>query len=681
MKKALAVLLTAMLALTMSLFGCSENKTDQGGSDNPVVEKPEEKGEILSVTIVYDGKPVTGGVVSLDITEGEITLSADVKTKGEVDASVQWASQTPSVAEISDSGLVTLKGVGETVISATAGGKEHQIVLSVGNSFSTPQSYTVTVVGGTSSATSAQAGRQVTLIPAVEQYAADHLSFVKWEYLNADTMEPLTDLWLNGNIFRMPSANVLVRAVLDDMLYTLNVVDGTVKTAVNDGEAVEDLHLTAVGDTNTYLLPYDTQVTVQAKEEEAGEMFVGWDYAQLNNRRGEPGQKEYTFSMPDETLSLFAGFSSTRKIRFGGDNFKATKSERITDGAVSGGAVDPDLNGMDGFEYTIAGNRSSDSTNSYQFEPWTGVNEFSTLRYGSQTLRVIFKNHSDQYALKLEVYATMYSAVATTGVVEIAPGAVVEKKIVASAGFHNPSFGIVLSEALGGSSSDSVTFDVVLETADTFPTGDPQFRVPEAQYVQLQQRTTGDDYPANSGIRGDCYYCGSAEGGIVSNTAGTSIFGGRKNVNNQTGITALTTRTDYMSWNSGAPFITAKISNLPAYDPANPQITIYFRVVNTNANKGTCNFGVGYAEDPTNDSTRVSTPEFVLAGNQTALFGITITRTSDAPLYITLIMPVNDKIGSDIGGRYDFNFIIQMMYNNQISVPDENIYGAVKEEV
>lgn len=275
----------------------------------------------------------------------------------------------------------------------------------------------------------------------------------------------------------------------------------------------------------------------------------------------------------------------------------------------------------------------------------------------------------------------MYSAVATTGVVEIAPGAVVEKKIVASAGFHNPSFGIVLSEALGGSSSDSVTFDVVLETADTFPTGDPQFRVPEAQYVQLQQRTTGDDYPANSGIRGDCYYCGSAEGGIVSNTAGTSIFGGRKNVNNQTGITALTTRTDYMSWNSGAPFITAKISNLPAYDPANPQITIYFRVVNTNANKGTCNFGVGYAEDPTNDSTRVSTPEFVLAGNQTALFGITITRTSDAPLYITLIMPVNDKIGSDIGGRYDFNFIIQMMYNNQISVPDENIYGAVKEEV
>lgn len=673
MKKALAVLLTAMLALTMSLFGCSENKTDQGGSDNPVVEKPEEKGEILSVTIVYDGKPVTGGVVSLDITEGEITLSADVKTKGEVDASVQWASQTPSVAEISDSGLVTLKGVGETIISATAGGKEHNIVLSVGNNFTTVTQYSVTVVGGTSDVTSQAEGEQVTLIPAVEDYEKEHMSFVRWEYLNADTQEPIENLWLNGNVLRMPGVNLLVRAVLEDKLYTLNVVDGTIKSAVNDGQAVEDLHFTSNENINTYQLPFETQVTVQADEEEEGKMFVGWDAGMLNNRRGEPGQKEYSFTMPDETYSMFADFSETRPLTFGGCSFSAQKVDRVTSGVVDG-AADADLRNLNGFRYTVTANKAADPEGyGGAAENLNTVNEFSTLRYGSQTVRVVFKNHSDKYSLKLEVLASMYSTIATSGVVTVGPGEVVEKKFVAAAGFHNPTFGIMLRENIGGSSSESVTFDVVYETADTFPSGDPQFKVPEAQYVQLEQRSTGADYPANSGIRGDCWLSGSTETGLDTSLNPTGVkLGGRKNTNNETGITNITTRNQYIDWKNGTPFITAKISNLPEYDPANPELTIYFRVVNTNYNKGTFDFGVGYSENPTGDATRVSTSDFVIEANESVVFGITITRTSDAPIYITIRMPRDD--GGGTTERYDYNLVVQMLFNNKLSVTDENIY-------
>lgn len=112
----------------------------------------------------------------------------------------------------------------------------------------------------------------------------------------------------------MPGENILVRAVLEDKLYTLNLIGGTVSSAT-DGTDPVPYEGENDGDTVVYRLPYDTQVTVTADEEEDGEMFVGWDYEMRKNRVGDPGQTEYKFSMPDRTLSVFGVFSETRHIR------------------------------------------------------------------------------------------------------------------------------------------------------------------------------------------------------------------------------------------------------------------------------------------------------------------------------------------------------------------------------
>lgn len=675
MKKAIGILMTVLLLIsaTAVLFACGAPAEES----DPPGARPEVRAEVTEVVITYDGKPVTGGVLSLDLSLKNITLSADVKTKGDAEYELSFTGDEPTVAEVTADGLVTLKGVGEVVICAAAGDKKHEIVLVIGDDFAPqPQTYTVTVEGGTANMSSAKVGEQVSLTPAVSEYASEHKSFVKWEYLNAETREPIEDMWINGNVFRMPGENILVRAVLEDKLYTLNLIGGTVSSAT-DGTDPVPYEGENNGDTVVYRLPYDTQVTVTADEEEDGEMFVGWDYEMRKNRVGDPGQTEYQFSMPDRTLSVFGVFSETRHIVFGGNNVTDDR-QKITDGRINNeGEPDPALEGMDGYRYNFAANKAADEEG-YAAENLTSTQDFSTLSRGSQSVKVRIANRSDQ-TLKLEMYAVSYSSVATSGVIEVAPEATTEKIFIAAAGFHNPSFSLVLRESLTGSSSEKVTFDIVYEAADTYPDGDPQFRVAEAQYARIVSRTpAAADYPAGSGIRGDCYIGGSFDGGLDTSMGPTGVqFGGRRNTNNEYGITNIVTRDAYIKWDRGTPFLSAEFDNLPAYDPASPNVTVYFRVINTNNNKGTFDFGLGLLEDPDGDDSRVHR-EVVLEAGQTLLFGIEFTRTSDADLYFTIEKPINDSTGSatNSSGRYDHNIIIQMMYNNQIGVTDDNIVRA-----
>lgn len=81
------------------------------------------------MVITYDGKPVTGGVLSLDLSLKNIALSADVKTKGDAEYELSFTGDEPSVAEVAPGGLVTLKSVGEVVICAAAGDKSTRSCL------------------------------------------------------------------------------------------------------------------------------------------------------------------------------------------------------------------------------------------------------------------------------------------------------------------------------------------------------------------------------------------------------------------------------------------------------------------------------------------------------------------------------------------------------------------------
>lgn len=670
MKKKIVSVFVLLMALTLmiGLVAC-------GAPDKDPVIPPEPEDKVVSVFIVYDGSRVTNGIVSVDITEKSVALSAEVKVSGDADDEVMFASSNPDVAEINATGEVTLKTEGETFITAAAGDKKHKIVLIVTDEFSPAEDeYSVSVYGGTASAESAKEGEQIFLTADTDTFAAEHQSFVKWEYLYADSSEPIEDLWLNGNSFRMPAADIVIRAVLEDMLYTLNVVDGTIKTATKDGEPVEAKGTTD-GDTTVYRLPYETNVTVQANDEKDGEMFVGWDYEVKKNRKGAPGQTEYSFKMPDETLTVFGIFSKANELIFGSGAF-SNDSKRISKGLVSGeSAADPDLEGMSGFRFGFGANKSANNDD-YSAENLTGVNVFSTLRFGSQTVKVIFKNHSENQTLKLEFYAISYSTIATTGVVTVAPNTVEEKIFVAPAGFHNPSFALVLRESLTGSSDDVVYLDVVYETADTYEGRDPQFNVIDAEYAKLESRKPSvPDYPAETGIRPDCYLSGPTVNSSPEAPTGVN-FGGRKNVNNDYGITNLITRDSYIDWTKGTPYLTAKYSNLPEYDPENPNVSVYFRVINTNNNVGTFDFGIGTMENPMDDANRVSI-ELELQPNEVKLFGLTLSRNETDDVYFTIIKRINDQTGSATNSNihYDHNLIIQMMYNNKLGVQDENIHS------
>ncbi|MDD2575581.1 MAG: hypothetical protein PHD47_03825, partial [Acholeplasmataceae bacterium] len=390
-KLMISLVLTLFVALAMVACVDSPNVEEPPVTINP----PDPLNEVTSITIIYDGMKVTGGVLSVDLTEGSIALSAEVRKTGNADGTVMFSSSDTSIAEINaSSGEVVIKKKGETIITANAGDKTHSIALIVGDEFGSVETkYTITVIGGISSVTSSEAGQQVTLTAAVNEFERDHLSFIKWEYLDADTLEKIDNLWINGNSFKMPTKNILVKAICEDKLYTLNVVNGTVLNALSDGEQLE---LTGIeeGDVMKYDLPFDTEVTVKANPAKPGTMFVGWDYEMTLNRVGDLGVQEYSFTMPSETLTLYGVFSQVKPLVFGHVTV-GINNLPIVKGHVQGEeAPDPELEGMNGYRFTFSGNAQANEVGS-KVENLTGNQGFSTLRHGSQTVKTIFKNHHE----------------------------------------------------------------------------------------------------------------------------------------------------------------------------------------------------------------------------------------------------------------------------------------------
>lgn len=676
LKKIIAAILFA--AMLLSLAACTpsnggnngdninnndNNSNNDSGNDSgngntePVVVAPDPIKEVTSVTIKYNNIAENDGYINVDLSAGTIELTATVRVKNKCEYTLEFSSSNPSVAEITNDGKVTVKSAGETVITAKAGDKSHSVVLLV--SGSKAGVYAISVQGGSADVENAKAGDLVTL--SVE--ASKRELFKGWRFLDADTGEAIEGLWVNGNQFKMPEGNIVVKADFGVKTYALKVVDATIKNVTN--EATEILFGPNIDGVTTYYVPAGAEITLMRNEELAGETFVGWDYLSEGGRRAGAGEREYRFTMPEEDLSVFAVFGETKRLTF--SSFKLAGSSNLVTTSITNGVVgesesaDADLDGMNGYRFSFG---AASSGNTGFSENVSGVNRFTTLGDGSQTIKILYKNNSN-YDVVLEFYASQYSTIVSTGEVLVPANSVVESFLVADYGFHNPSFGFALRNAVGGSSEEIVDVDMVWELADTYPYGDSSFDVYGAEYVQLYSNPSAADYPANSGIRNNVYYTGpiSGEHGGANVTAGS--IGGRKNVNNENGITYVNTRDNYTDDSKGTRYIYAKLSNLPEYDPESPTVTVYFRFINTNSYSYTLSFGLGTSTDVNNDETRVSY-ELEVEPNGSKLFGITIDREQADDIYFSI--QILDK-----QGKNEYNFSVQMMYNNRMGVKPEDV--------
>ena len=629
--KLLAFLLSAALVLgTVSgLVGCV---TDDG----PTVEKPDPVYKVYSVTLRYNDANVDGGTINVDLSAGSIQLGANVRKDEAADGTVTYSSSDPAIATIDATGKVTLLAEGETIISAAAGGKSHQVVLVVSDDYQTSESHTITVNGGTASATSAKAGDYVTLSATIPA----HMDFIEWQFDGEDT------IWTNGNVFRMPDRDIVITADFDEMLYTLNVVGASVSKAdeVTDPEG-EDGGNTEGGtsadfDMTVYKFSYETEISLEAIEAPEGKMFIGWDYGTVNNRVGETGDPEYgPFAMPDSALTVWAVFSdlqtkvwTTYSVPYGG--------KAIDDGTPSGDFNDPDLEGLSGYRFTISPTQSA----SVDYPENIQGSDFTTSDGQTKTLKAILKNHHETLPVTIELYITYYGNLVSSGNITVGPGETITHYFQAGLGIDDPWWGMEVREDVGGSSADgNIELDVVLGAAATYPSGDRLLQVSgDAEYVQLGA------YDNN----GSSWEMG-ARPKVIFNELGLSniaIYGGNFN-------------------NVPDGYISAPIQNMPAYDPENPTTTVYIRLINNVTNQQepltTLAFAIGTDNNPIDgegDQFDRTEDVTITKIGETMLLKLEVKRTADdgGRFYFSIIKPKIDVNDSYWG----HNFCVQLTFNN-----------------
>ena len=622
--KLLAFLLSAALVLgTVSgLVGCV---TDDG----PTVEKPDPVYKVYSVTLRYNDANVDGGTINVDLSAGSIQLGANVRKDEAADGTVTYSSSDPAIATIDATGKVTLLAEGETVITASAGGKSHQVVLVVSDDYQTSESHTITVNGGTASATSAKAGDYVTLSATIPA----HMDFIEWQFDGEDT------IWTNGNVFRMPDRDIVITADFDEMLYTLNVVGASVSKAdeVTDPEG-EDGGNTEGGtsadfDMTVYKFSYETEISLEAIEAPEGKMFIGWDYGTVNNRVGETGDPEYgPFAMPDSTLTVWAVFSDLQtKVLTGSAPFSA---QNITDG---GG--DPDLEGLSGYRLSIPATQRAEAGYPENIQG----SEFSTLGQ-SKTLKAIFKNHHETLSVTVELYITFYGNVVSTGNVTVAPGETVTAFFPAGLGIDDPWWGMAVRENVGGTAGDgNIQLDMVLGCADTYPSGDINLSVDGTpEYVQLV--TEGEN-----------------EGYLDYNLAVPKVSGKFK-VNNSIGYSVVAGSNAVFT--NTAHYVASEIANMPEYNSNTAYTDVYVRVINNIPDEATYSIGIGTQADP-NEDTSIIKQQVVIGNHQSVVIKLQIPRSADIVKYYFSVQ----KTGAF---STPTNLSIQLVFNN--------VFGYVEEE-
>lgn len=198
-------LLTLILALVSLVCVCFAF-----ASCTTTIDKPEKNPKVHSVSLKYDGAYING-VLEVDMTLGTLQLEAVVQRDSGATKTAVYASADENVAEVNQDGLVTLKGAGETLISATVTDKKHEFVLIVSDS-SASEGFNVVVNGGVAPTAKAKEGEMITITPVIP---ADK-EFVGWAW--DDNI-----IRVSGNTFEMPACDVAISATFVNKLADITV--------------------------------------------------------------------------------------------------------------------------------------------------------------------------------------------------------------------------------------------------------------------------------------------------------------------------------------------------------------------------------------------------------------------------------------------------------------------------
>lgn len=300
LKTLLALCLAVALCLSLAACGTSTPAEKDGAS------------YVSGITLKYNGENIESSRLQLDLSSAENKFSAEVKKVGDVSDAVTYSSSDAAVAEVSDTGVLTLKSVGETVITAKAAAApaiRADVAVSVVSS-AEAEKHAVTVTGGTASPAEASAGTIVT----IKAEKKEGRRFTRWQFENEG-------LWINGNTFRMPDADVTVSAQFETLAYTLNVENATFE--------VEG------GNTGDKVL-YGSTVTLKPELPE-GQFLEGWasddeDLKIEGNTFKMPAQDlniAPEFGYNDYTITVKDGTASAQTAHFG-DTVRLTLRDGVT---------------------------------------------------------------------------------------------------------------------------------------------------------------------------------------------------------------------------------------------------------------------------------------------------------------------------------------------------------------
>ena len=638
-KQPIARILTVLLAaaLCFSLLGVF---IGCGPAEQPEpLTPPAETPKVHSVVMTYNDAKIEG-LLSVDISLKSIKVGATVNKDEGAEGSLSYESSDKDIATIDAEGNVALVSEGETVLTATYGSESCSVVLSVESGY--VGKYAITVNGGTASVSTASEGDIVTVTPTIPA----HKEFSDWSFEESQTSVN----WISGNMFKMPAGDVTVTAEFTDMLYSLRLVGAKVtddgSEEVQKGEVIGydgDVESPEFAITE-YKYAYETELSFEAVEPTGNRMFVGWDENVVNNRiDAEETITDYV--MPDQTTTLWANFSTIKLKKL----LTASDVSGWTTSTIDGANADAELEGFSGYTITIpAGTARTEGYN----EDIHG-SDLNTVDNPSQAIRAIFRNRGKQ-PVTVEIYASYLTNLATSGWVTVQPGETVSKTFIALLGFQaNPWWGFSVRENLTDEGGD-VPLDIVLGCADAYPKGDKTLSVSSGT-----RRVSLDGYKANMG----------AMAVRVDNAQGWTL------------VTAY----EHDQYTTCPIVLTARLNNLPAYDPDDPYVTLYIKMQNQAASDHSYNymFAFGKDDDPLDENMEVKegtkAVDFTVYNHgETKLFAIRLPRSeADTEFYFSIIKlkydtPDNTKPQVQ-APYYAMNFSVVLTYNNGIGFTGEVI--------
>ncbi len=636
----------------VSLSSCGAEDDEQEWFPDP---------QVYSIRLQYNNQNIDGQFEA-DISMESLVFTAKiVKDQGSYFPKT-FASSDTLVAEINQNGEVTLKREGETVISVSAGDKSHEIVLIVTNEYSTHTSYSLTVMGGHAVdldgqiVTSAEQYEYLTLVPDVPT----HKGFLGWNY-------SVENVWTSGNAIKMPASDLLVTANYEDELYKLTLVGAQVSKAGDEDDPVQDEIIPAksIYDVkNIYHFAYGTEITIKALEAPENKLFVGFDYNNVeDNRIGDEGREEYTFTMSDEDSTYKSVYSSLSKNALHYDSaakftYSGATVTKIQDSS------DADLKGYYGYQLDFNGTISPIKTGYTENITRTNIDTMTT--FNPLTMEVLFKNENPNYSIDVELYLSYFGNLSTTGVVTVPASSTIKTYMHANICVPSAcSWGFAIRDSItGATSSDQFRFKFAVGAAHTYPNGYPLTKVgSDYQLLNFDTTTiTNGGYPKSTsgwGSPGRVQYHDSVGGMFWASYAST--FG---------------TRTGEYKY--------INIANYPSYDADKPISNIYFKALNlvNNIDEPINEFTIYVVEVPSGTSTSDPTKfnptseDVTVAGslhvklekvNEVYLDKMEVTRTSSST-NMFLVIAKDHLEGTD---RYAHNVFMQFAYNN--------VFGYIEE--